>query len=406
MPVRVTDHAPKFNGTTSQLRDFLETFDMHADDAGLLGNDHIMQLLRYLNSDDRELWSCLPEASLSDYATFIKEVKDMYPGWQGNRRYTVSDLQAVAQKHVNQPMTWCNEFAEYDCVFRKVLQPLKNKGTVGTAEGNRIFLEGFPSDFQRQTRTHLLIKFPDHHPQDPYRLKDVRAAALFLLPELPPPPQSASTPVNSALANLLPKTAQKPAKGTVTKHEYQRPSTPQGEGCIFCGTSDHVIGCCADRARYLEAGKCKKDENYRLVLPNGNKIHGHESTLKEKIDRFLESEKNTPTHSVQAGLFYRASPEVKCIIEVDPSAFVHTVVESDSDDNKDVCHIENAKHALALATAQRDQKRNTKGGAKGKSVCFDGVDVPSEPHLCLDKQLLRRNLFPLQSKLRLAKVKD
>ena len=379
MPVRGTNQAPKFDGTTPQLRDFLETFDASANDAGLLGNDRIKQILRYLSSDDRELWSGLPEASLSDYEAFIKEVKDMYPGWEGDRRYTVADLQAVAQKHANEPMTWRDEFSVYDRAFRKVMQQLMNKGIVGTAERDRIFLEGLPSDIQTQTRTRLLIKFPDHHPQDPYPLKDVRAAALFLLPESPPPPQSASTPVNTALNNLLPKTAQKPAKGAVTKREYPRPTTPQFEGCIFCGASDHYIGRCSERAKYLEAGKCKRDDSNKIVLPNGNRIFGPEPTLKEKIDRFLESEKNTPTHSVQAGLFYRAPPEVECVIEVDPSAFVHTVVDSDTDEDEDVRRIENAKHVLALATAKLEQKRNAKGGAKGKSVRFDGVDVPSEP---------------------------
>ncbi|KAG2750989.1 hypothetical protein P692DRAFT_201710279, partial [Suillus brevipes Sb2] len=126
------------------------------------------------------------------YDSFIKEVKDMYPGWEGDCRYTVADLQAVAQKHANEPMTWHDEFSAYDRAFHKVMQQLMNKGIVGTAERDRIFLEGLPSDIQMQTCTRLLIKFPDHHPQDPYPLKDVRAAALFLLPESPPPPQSAS----------------------------------------------------------------------------------------------------------------------------------------------------------------------------------------------------------------------
>ncbi|KAG2748104.1 hypothetical protein P692DRAFT_201715678, partial [Suillus brevipes Sb2] len=230
MPVRGTNQAPKFDGTTPQLRDFLETFDASANDAGLLGNDRIKQILRYLSSDDRELWSGLPEASLSDYDAFIKEVKDMYPGWEGDRRYTVADLQAVAQKHANEPMTWRDEFSVYDRAFRKVMQQLMNKGIVGTAERDRIFLEG-----------------------------------------------------------------------AVTKREYPRPTTPQFEGCIFCGASDHYIGRCSECAKYLEAGKCKRDDSNKLVLPNGNRIFGPEPTLKEKIDRFLESEKNTPMHSVQAG---------------------------------------------------------------------------------------------------------
>jgi len=47
---------------------------------------------------------------------------------------------------------------------------------------NRLYLEGFPSDVQQQIRTRMMIKFPDHHPEDPYPIKDVRAAACFLLP--------------------------------------------------------------------------------------------------------------------------------------------------------------------------------------------------------------------------------
>jgi hypothetical protein len=147
--------------------------------------------------------------------------------------------------------------------------------------------------------------------------------------------------------------------------------------------SDHLIARCGDCAKYLDAGKYKRDDNYRLILPNGNKIQGHKSTLKEKIDHYLESERNMPMHSVQAGLLYCASPEVECVIEVNPSTFIHTVVEPDSDDDEDVHHIENAKHASsALTMAKLDQKRNTKGGVKGKSVHFDGVDVPSEPRAC------------------------
>ncbi|KAG2746277.1 hypothetical protein P692DRAFT_201867879, partial [Suillus brevipes Sb2] len=350
MPIRGTDRAPKFNGTTLQLRDFLETFDANADDAGLLGNDRIKQILRYLNSDDRELWSGLPEASSSDYHAFIKEVKDMYPGWEGDRRYTVADLRATSS-------------------------------ALDTAERDRIFLEGLPSDIQTQTRTRLLIKFPDHHLQDPYPFKDVRAAALVLLPESLPPPQSASIPVNPALTNLLPKTAQKPAKGAVTKREYPRPTTPQFEGCIFCGASDHYIGRCSERAKYLEAGKCKRDDSNKLVLPNGNRIFGPEPTLKEKIDRFLESERNTPTHSVQACLFYRASPEVECVIEVDPSAFVHSVVDSDTDEDEDVRRIENAKHVLALATAKLEQKRNAKGKPRARPA-------PTSRHATVEEELV------------------
>jgi hypothetical protein len=301
----------------------------------------------------------------------------MYPGWEGDRRYTVADLQAVAAKYSKLPMTWRDELGEYVRAFRRVMQTLMNKGTVGSSERDHIFLEGLPSQIQQQTRTRLLIKFPDHHPQDPYPFADVNAAALFLLPESPPPLQSASAPINAQLASLLPKTAQTPSQGVVTKREYSRPSPAATDmSCIFCGGNDHFIGRCQERAKYLEEGKCKLDDTNKLVQLDGSRIFGRERTLREKVDRF--NKEHPPPQSVQAGLFYRASPEVDCVLEIDPSAFVHTVVDSESDLDEDECTLENAKQALAFAKAKVDQKQSAKDSAKAKSVRFDGIDVPSE----------------------------
>ncbi|KIK33144.1 hypothetical protein CY34DRAFT_100131, partial [Suillus luteus UH-Slu-Lm8-n1] len=97
----------------------------------------------YLSSDDRELWSGLPQAKLSDYDAFIREVREMYPGWEGDRRYMVADLQAVAAKYSKMPMTWRDKLSEYVRAFRKIMQALMNKGTVGSTERDRIFWKVF-----------------------------------------------------------------------------------------------------------------------------------------------------------------------------------------------------------------------------------------------------------------------
>ncbi|KIK33773.1 hypothetical protein CY34DRAFT_61867, partial [Suillus luteus UH-Slu-Lm8-n1] len=132
---------------------------------------------------------------------------------------------------------------------------------------------------------------------------------------------------------------------------------------------------CQERAKYLEAGKCKLDDANRLAQLDGSRIFGRERTLKEKIDRY--NKENPPTQRVQAGLFYRASPEIDCVLEIDPSAFVHTVVDSESELDEDKRALENAKQALAFAKAKLDQKRSAKDNAKTKNVRFDGVDIPS-----------------------------
>jgi hypothetical protein len=315
MPVCGTNNAPKFDGQPSQLHTFLEDFEMQADHMNLQGGDRIKYVLQYLNPEDRELWSGIPEAQSSDYNIFINIVKEMYPGWECTCCYTVTDLQGIMQKYVSKPMTWHDEFSEYICVFNKVVQSLTAKKVISDSEHNHIFLEGSPSDFQMQMCTCLMIKFPDHHPLDPYPIKDVTAAALFLLPESPPPMQSASIPINAPLANLLPKSVQQPAQGVFTKREYSRPTTTPIEGCIFCSAADHYIVRCQERVKYLKAGKCKLDGSNRLILNNSNHIFGQEHMLKEKIGRFLKSDKNSkPAQSIQAGLWVHTSPEVECIL--------------------------------------------------------------------------------------------
>jgi hypothetical protein len=96
MPFRGTDRAPKFDGTSDMLAEFIDVYEECADRAGLQGLDKIKGIIKYLECEDRELWAGLPEAQTSDYDAFMKEIKVMYPGWDGKRRYMPTDLQALA----------------------------------------------------------------------------------------------------------------------------------------------------------------------------------------------------------------------------------------------------------------------------------------------------------------------
>ncbi|KAG2346997.1 hypothetical protein BDR05DRAFT_859802, partial [Suillus weaverae] len=134
MPVHGSERAPKFDGKVSSLLEFLNQYEVLADDGGLQGQDCIKQLLRYLPSDERELWSGLTEAKTSDFDTFVAEVKVMYPGCEGDRCYTFSDLQAITRKYTSMPMPSVEELSTYYRTFCKVMQPLLASNCIGTAE--------------------------------------------------------------------------------------------------------------------------------------------------------------------------------------------------------------------------------------------------------------------------------
>jgi hypothetical protein len=95
MPFRGTDRMPKFDGTSDTLAEFIDAYEECADRAGLQGLDKIKGIIKYLEHEDRELWAGLPEAQMSDYDAFMKEIKVMYLGWDGKRRYVPVDLQAL-----------------------------------------------------------------------------------------------------------------------------------------------------------------------------------------------------------------------------------------------------------------------------------------------------------------------
>ncbi|KAG2336050.1 hypothetical protein BDR05DRAFT_953637 [Suillus weaverae] len=61
MPMHSSERAPKFDGKVSSLLEFLDQYEVLANDGGLQGQDCIKQLLRYLPSDERELWSGLTD---------------------------------------------------------------------------------------------------------------------------------------------------------------------------------------------------------------------------------------------------------------------------------------------------------------------------------------------------------
>jgi hypothetical protein len=133
----------------------------------------------------------------------MKEIKVMYPGWDGKRRYAPADLQALMHEYAQKPMFSGQELSTYLCTFRKIMQPLLNEDHIGKAERDCIFMEGIPSKAQAPIRTRLMIKHPDHYPQDPYPYTQVYDAGQFVLPANVPPPTYAPN-VQDAIPMLSP----------------------------------------------------------------------------------------------------------------------------------------------------------------------------------------------------------
>jgi len=67
---------------------FFEDVEQLADYAALDHEQRIKCAIRYAPIDEAEVWALEPEAKGKDWDKFIAVIKAMYPGCEGDRRYT------------------------------------------------------------------------------------------------------------------------------------------------------------------------------------------------------------------------------------------------------------------------------------------------------------------------------
>jgi hypothetical protein len=227
----------------------------------------------------------------------------------------------------------------------------------------------------------LMIKHPDHYPQDPYPYMQVYDAGQFILPANAPLPTSVPNTQDMILTLSPPAPStckQMPMPGTVIKREYRCEASSFND-CAFCGSIEHFFMRCLERQRYIDAGKCKVyEETRKLVLPNSNFIPGHR-LMKDKLDRYYTNcttQEVKASKGVTARLFYCANSEINTIVKVGSSAFVHTIAHPDEEESDEDKTMNLMQEVLAYVTAKCEQKC----GVKGKMVCFAGIEMP--PSTC------------------------
>jgi len=155
----------------------------------------------------------------------------MYPGWDGKRRYVPVDLQVLVCEYAQKPMLSGQELSAYLHAFRKIMQPLINEDRIRKVERNRLFMEGIPSKAQAPICMCLMIKHPDHYPQDPYPFMHIYAAGQFVLPANALLPTTAPS-VQNAIPTL---SATAPSAHTLSAH------TPSAHAPSTCTPSAHML---------------------------------------------------------------------------------------------------------------------------------------------------------------------
>ncbi|KAG1832767.1 hypothetical protein EV424DRAFT_1533451 [Suillus variegatus] len=388
MPLRGAESAPKFDGTPACLVPYFEEVKILAGYASLDATQTIKAALRYAPTSESEIWVLLPTAAGQDWNKFVKEVKAMYPGCESDRRFSHADLETLCSENARVPMRSQEELGQYYREFFKISQHLITNKWLADLKRDRLFLEGIHTTANTAIKQRLEIQLTSHHPEDPYTLSDVYAAAIFLLPSITstavPLPSSTSRTTTSSPAYPPQVTqsapVQQPSQGIVVKQEY---NLRQNNGCYFCG-GDHFARECQTRKDYVLEGKVKWNEEGKLVMPDGHGIpyRREDSNFQQRIDRFRrEGPASGANATVLGSMFVHALPSVESTLGIDSPAFMHTCASHDEEnqdsEDEELKHLELevVKAREAFATVKAD--RATRKTDKGKSVRFDGVELPA-----------------------------
>jgi hypothetical protein len=365
MPLRGTDAAPKFDGNPRELIRYFDDVEQLADAAGLNDAQRIKATLRYIHRDDAETWETLSEVKAGDFGKFCEAVKELYPGCKEDKSYMRDDLRRLVADQATKTMHSQDDVGDYLRKFRRISTYLISNNRLADPDRDRMFLEGLHVDIRDRVVRRLAVKQPDKHPDDAYTQKDVIAAAVFLLQgpsEVPTSTSIQPTAVPLSAAPVL------RAPSAVVKQEYvmtqSAPRPPMN--CYFCGRTGHTTRRCMDIESYIASGKVIRNEENRIVLADGSNIPSRiGATLKDEVDRIINSRRREEPPHVIAGLFACSGPEIEVELDIEPSAFLQTASTqgNDEDSDPDMANVRALKHALQMA-------QNKVAKKQAKSVRF------------------------------------
>jgi len=325
MPARGHSTAPKFDPTKPrELRRFFDELELLFAACNVTDSDLMKKhACIYVDIDSAELWESLPQhATGVSFGEFQKAIHKLYPGSEDDRKWTISDMDKVVGEQLRIGIFDANDLGMYYRSFFNITHFLRTKNRISEAEQSRAFVRGFQPALWTRIARRLELKHPDHYPDDPYPLDDMHEAARFVLagtstsPNQAAPTQntsqstSTSAPSSSAhvkqedlalifdkfAATIVGALAGAKGNGPPRANTGLRPDQIETLICIFCGLPGHFIGECLTCQAYINEGKCKRNAEGKVVLPNGQytprNIPGR--FIKERVDEWLRRNPEVP----------------------------------------------------------------------------------------------------------------
>jgi hypothetical protein len=302
MPARGHTTAPKFEGNNPrELQRYFDELDYLFATCTITGEvDRKKYAVRYLDIDTEDVWKQLPEYSsvFSTYNGFKAAVLKLYPGADGDRKWTLTDLDTLIGEWTRIGFRNKEDLGDYHRKFLVISGFLKSKNRMSDNEIKRTFVRGFPIELWLKVLARLQIKYPAHHPDDPWGVDEVFEAGEFVLhgtssfaTASSAQPQKADAPVKKEeLYTIMEQFSQ-----TITKALEAKLPPPQNAAripnkprtCFYDGCNRKSFDC-ETLKKHLELGYCRRNEDRKLVFPDGSWIMRSlpGKNMAERVEKF------------------------------------------------------------------------------------------------------------------------
>ncbi|KAI0369226.1 hypothetical protein BV20DRAFT_946358, partial [Pilatotrama ljubarskyi] len=276
-------------------------------------------VVRYLPIDVSDLCESLPEYANEDktYEDFKKAVIALYPGAGEDRKFAVTDVENLVAKRAAVPIANISELSAYYRDFFLMTSYLMKHNRLSESEQSRLFVRGIAPPLRDQVSQRLQLKLPDHYPDDPYKLEEIYDAAKFVLHGTQPTAVEAGQGAPGSegregregvvkveeIAPLLCFLAQSVGEGSANTNtsgntnlfagnRYNASAPPvnrygggayppqdtclqNGYFCHYCGGPNCQLRTCPFIEEDMRTGRVFRNQEGRVVLPNGNFVPRH-----------------------------------------------------------------------------------------------------------------------------------
>ena len=260
----------------------------------------------YVKSNVANSWEALPEFVniQATYKDFKDRLFELYN--QVSSRFILADLDRLIGERQRVGIRSLQDLSEFHLLFNEISSYLLANSLVSAREQSQSYLRVFDETIQTRLINRLQIVLPNHHPSLPYTIDSIYDAAKWVLQGVPATigllssatPRTVAPPADSGFI----KTEQlgsfltdftKTIVDALSSNRTRLPTSgtsgpsPRSNRCLFDG-GDHFIRDCPAVDDYIQQGKCRRNQEGKVILSTGayvpRDIPGEH--LKDRIDEW------------------------------------------------------------------------------------------------------------------------